>query len=186
MFSRLMILSFSFVFFGHLALLTYKFLDHDNSFVHGTKTTSIAVRLKTYDTPKDKAQLTPPLKKKVIKKKVKKAKSTIAKAKKENKTSDKKPKETNLSKSIDSIITNYVKPIYPRIALRRGITGEVVLALWVKGNGALEKLIVEKSSGNDSLDKSALIAAKTWKFKEFSSNFSKTFKFKKKIVYSLN
>jgi protein TonB len=184
--SRNFIISFCAVITFHISILATKLIDKSQTFEHGPKTSRMAVRLQVMDNKKViVSPKTKPLKNKINKKSVVTEKKEISTEKIVSQDREQIKKEVT-PKNVDSIITNYVKPSYPRIALRRGITGEVVLALWVKGNGTLEKLIVETSSGNNSLDHSALVAAKTWKFKQISNNFSKVFKFKKRIVYSIN
>ncbi|GEM_PF-2998906 len=101
-----------------------------------------------------------------------------------------KPQEENSSapaaKNFESVVKSYVEPHYPRIALRRGITGKVSLTLWVKGTGEIDKVLVSESSGYQSLDNSALLAAKSWSFKRLSDNSNSLYKLSKVIVYKIN
>lgn len=127
------------------------------------------------------------VKKKVIKNKVVKKKATQPQkqtAKKEI-TETAKPSQPQ-TKAFDSVIRNYVAPHYPRLALRRGITGKVRLTLFVKGNGELDKVLIAQSSGNASLDQSALAAAKRWTFKDLSKEPNAIFKLSKLVVYKIN
>jgi protein TonB len=48
--------------------------------------------------------------------------------------------------------------------LRRGIQGEVLLRILVGADGRPEKIEIEKSSGHREFDRSAMQAAKNWKF----------------------
>lgn len=90
------------------------------------------------------------------------------------------------TKAFESSIKDYVSPHYPRIALRRGITGVVRLTIWVKGSGEIDKIVLAESSGHSSLDNSALDAAKQWKFKQLSSNSQQLYKLSKTVVYKIN
>jgi protein TonB len=56
------------------------------------------------------------------------------------------------------------KPIYPREARERGYQGEVVLKVEVLSNGRVGQIEVRKSSGHESLDRSALATVKQWRF----------------------
>ncbi len=80
------------------------------------------------------------------------------------------------TKSFDSVIANYTQPHYPRMAIRRGLTGIVTLTLWIKHTGEVDKVELTKSSGHDSLDQSALNAVKTWKFKNLTADIGATYK----------
>ncbi len=90
------------------------------------------------------------------------------------------------TKSFDSVIANYSQPRYPRMAIRRGLTGIVTLTLWIRGNGNVDKVELTKSSGHKSLDQSALDAVKSWKFKNIASTMGHIFKVEKRIVYRIN
>lgn len=92
----------------------------------------------------------------------------------------------SVSKKFESVISQFVQPQYPRIAIARGLTGVVVLRLKIKGNGSLEEVAILKSSGHSSLDDSALAAAKLWKFKSFSEQESTIFTTDKTVVYQIN
>ena len=125
------------------------------------------------------SQPTPVPKKKVVKKlkrkKVSPAKKEVVKRpQKITKAAPAAPQ----TKAFKSFINNYFQPHYPRIALRRGITGRVGLILLVLGDGQLKEVLISKSSGNVSLDNSALDAAKKWTFNKISTN--------PKTVYSLS
>jgi len=55
-------------------------------------------------------------------------------------------------------------PEYPMEAKQRGISGEVTIKFWVLPDGIIEKMIVEKTSGSEILDKAAQDAIKKWLF----------------------
>lgn len=92
----------------------------------------------------------------------------------------------SVSKKFESVISQFVQPQYPRIAIARGLTGIVVLRLKIKGDGILEDVAILKSSGHSSLDDSALAAAKLWKFKSFSEQSGTVFTTDKTVVYQIN
>ena len=48
--------------------------------------------------------------------------------------------------------------------LRRGIQGEVMLRILVLPDGRPDKIEVEKSSGHREFDRSAMQAARNWRF----------------------
>jgi TonB family protein len=56
------------------------------------------------------------------------------------------------------------KPSYPTIARRNGYEGAVLLRVWVLESGMVGKIEIEKSSGYEMLDNSALKAVKGWIF----------------------
>ena len=56
------------------------------------------------------------------------------------------------------------KPPYPALALKMRIEGTVTLRVLVLEDGTSGKVVLSKSSGNDSLDKSALETVAKWKF----------------------
>ncbi len=56
------------------------------------------------------------------------------------------------------------KPRYPIIARRSGYEGVVLLRVWVMGSGKVGKIELERSSGYEVLDKSAIEAVKNWIF----------------------
>jgi periplasmic protein TonB len=59
---------------------------------------------------------------------------------------------------------NNPKPHYPGIARSRHWEGLVYLRVYVSPGGLCEKLNVQRSSGHDELDESALQAVRKWKF----------------------
>ena len=56
------------------------------------------------------------------------------------------------------------KPAYPLEARERGSQGEVLLKVKVLPNGRVGEVVVEKSSGFEVLDQSALVTVKKWRF----------------------
>ncbi len=56
------------------------------------------------------------------------------------------------------------KPFYPQEARKRGYEGEVLLKVEVLANGGVGRVEVRKSSGYETLDRSALTTVKEWKF----------------------
>ena len=56
------------------------------------------------------------------------------------------------------------KPLYPRIARRKGYEGIVVLKVEILPDGRVGETLVKKSSGYPVLDRSALKTVKQWRF----------------------
>lgn len=66
-----------------------------------------------------------------------------------------------------TIDTHYVdnpKPAYPAVALRQGWQGQVMLRVQVNEEGVSDAVTIERSSGYELLDESALEAVKQWRF----------------------
>lgn len=131
-----------------------------------------------------------PIKKKsVIKKQKTKSVKQVAKVQKSTSPSNNTHKLKALElakKNFNSLLRSYSRPNYPRRELRRGITGEVILGFWVKGNGKVVQLKILRSSGNKALDLSALEAAKRWKFKDLGVKTAQVIQLNKKVVYQIN
>lgn len=145
---------------------------------------SFRVKLEERLVPQTKTA--PKTPKKVIKKKKKKAKKVVKSNQKVQETQKKQKVSKSQTKPFESAISSYVNPYYPRLALRRNITGVVRLTLWIKGDGSIDKIILAQSSGHSSLDASALDAAKQWTFKQLSANNDDLYKVSKTIVYKIN
>lgn len=64
-------------------------------------------------------------------------------------------------------------PIYPLVARKKGWEGEVLLKLLISSKGNAENVEIEKSSGFDALDNSALQEIKKWKFMPQERNGAK-------------
>ena len=56
------------------------------------------------------------------------------------------------------------KPVYPQEAKEKGHEGEVILRVEVLSNGQVGQIEVRRSSGYESLDRSALTTVKQWRF----------------------
>ena len=56
------------------------------------------------------------------------------------------------------------KPVYPRMAIRRGIEGDVGLSVNVSSAGQVSKVSVSKPSGFAILDQAAIDSVKKWEF----------------------
>jgi len=56
------------------------------------------------------------------------------------------------------------KPVYPQEAKEKGHEGEVILRVEVLSNGRVGQIEVRRSSGYESLDRSALTTVKQWRF----------------------
>ena len=62
------------------------------------------------------------------------------------------------------------KPVYPRIAIRRGIEGEVGLSVSVSPSGQVSRVSVSKPSGFAILDQAAIDSVKKWEFTPATRN----------------
>lgn len=56
------------------------------------------------------------------------------------------------------------KPVYPRMAIRRGLEGEVGLSVSVSSSGQVSEVSVSKPSGYAILDQAAIDSVKKWEF----------------------
>ena len=56
------------------------------------------------------------------------------------------------------------RPVYPKFALKKGLGGNVIIKVWIKEDGRVEKSNVIISSGIDVIDKSAIKAAERSRF----------------------
>ena len=74
-------------------------------------------------------------------------------------------------------------PLYPRVALRRGWTGKVLLQVLVGQNGKAKRVDILKPSKHQPLNKSAVQAALSWTFQRPQANT--TYLVKKEIVFKL-
>jgi protein TonB len=66
--------------------------------------------------------------------------------------------------------TRYVPPEYPHDALKKGISGAVLLRITVAGDGKVKSATVVKSDPADVFDEAALHAARRWRFKPFAAD----------------
>ena len=79
----------------------------------------------------------------------------------------------------ESSVINYSEPLYPRIAIKRGIEGNLRLKIKVGPEGIPIETSILKSSGSDLLDNAAIEAVKRWVFKK---NESSSFYYVEKII----
>jgi TonB family protein len=56
------------------------------------------------------------------------------------------------------------KPVYPRMAIRRGIEGEVELSVSVSALGQVSRISINKPSGFAMLDQAAIDSVRKWQF----------------------
>lgn len=78
-------------------------------------------------------------------------------------------------------IENYKEPLYPKLAIRRGIEGDLEVLINVSSDGVVQSVQLSRSSGHDLLDQAALTAIKEWRFKPRNSAYKVT----KKVVFKL-
>ena len=71
---------------------------------------------------------------------------------------------TNIGSSVDPSSKANNPPEYPREALRSGIEGTVVLLIHIDAQGNVIDIEVERSSRNRDMDRSAVRAARRWRF----------------------
>lgn len=71
----------------------------------------------------------------------------------------------DVAASVDFSSKNMNPPRYPPAAARAGIEGEVILVIDVDARGNVTNIQVERSSGNNDLDRSAIEAARAWRYK---------------------
>lgn len=69
---------------------------------------------------------------------------------------------------------NNPRPPYPRMAVLQGIEGTVRLQVLVQPDGSTSQVLLGQSSGNESLDRSALETVGTWKFNPARSQGKET------------
>tara|TARA_B100000214_G_C23771304_1_gene536872 strand:+ start:56 stop:727 length:672 start_codon:yes stop_codon:yes gene_type:complete len=63
-----------------------------------------------------------------------------------------------------------VRPIYPPVALRRGVEGKATIKIWINSNGKVTKAEVINKSGSDIIDNASLKAARTSSFYPLDQN----------------
>lgn len=76
-------------------------------------------------------------------------------------------------------ILNYSEPIYPRMAIARGIEGNLKVKIKISPEGQALETVILKSSGSELLDTSAINAIKKW---VFVKRDIKSFYFVEKII----
>lgn len=65
---------------------------------------------------------------------------------------------------VDANYLNNTKPEYPDLSIRLHEEGIVMLKVFVSSSGLAEQVFIEKSSGFERLDHSALLVVKKWRF----------------------
>lgn len=68
------------------------------------------------------------------------------------------------AQDFSSSVMNYSEPVYPKMALRRGLEGTLKVKIKINSQGIPEDTTLLKSSGFDILDNSAMEAIKRWVF----------------------
>lgn len=79
-------------------------------------------------------------------------------------------------------IINYFEPQYPKVALRRGLQGELKVKILVGSQGVPIETQILQSSGHKILDDSALEAVNKWVFKTRANN---TYYIVKTIIFQI-
>lgn len=75
---------------------------------------------------------------------------------------------TGVGVGFENTVTYYKEPVYPKMAIRRGIEGKVLVRLKISNEGIpLESQIIS-TSGHDTLDQAAVRATKEWRFQKRS------------------
>ncbi|WP_347987578.1 energy transducer TonB [Methylomonas sp. AM2-LC] len=64
----------------------------------------------------------------------------------------------------DANYLNNPKPVYPMVARQRHWEGLVILRVYITADGHAAQVNVQRSSGHEELDESALEAVKNWRF----------------------
>ena len=72
--------------------------------------------------------------------------------------------DTYTPASSDANYLNNPKPVYPMVARQRHWEGLVILRVNITADGHVAQVIVQRSSGHEELDESALEAVKNWRF----------------------
>lgn len=78
-------------------------------------------------------------------------------------------------------VANFREPTYPRLAIKRGLEGEVKVKMTISAEGDLLDVVLIKSSGHEILDSAAMAAAKNWRFQKRS----KVYSVEKNILFKL-
>lgn len=81
----------------------------------------------------------------------------------------------------DDSVTSFSEPIYPKLAIKRGLEGQVRLRVEVSAEGSPEKITILESSKHEILDRAALEGAKNWRFQKRSSPYA----VEKNIIFKL-
>lgn len=106
-------------------------------------------------------------------KKVIKKKRTKPKPKKVEEPPKDEPKVEEIDDTDAEEYQGNKDPIYPKIAIRKGWQGTVILMVEVLKDGSIGSIKLSKSSGKSILDKAALKAVSTWRFYPATNNGKK-------------
>lgn len=92
--------------------------------------------------------------------------------------------QSSMSSESDFIAASltYTEPIYPKIAIKRGIEGIVKIRLRISLEGQVEATEILKSSEQESLDKAVLDSVPQWKFQKKESPYYVV----KTVIFKLN
>lgn len=172
----------------HLGVLLYKkktilFAPPSSQQINSALTVRLQQRPVIKEQPKEVIKkITPKKIKKQGRRKALKPQKEVVKKEVQKKLLPNAPKKM----AFNNAIRNYVEPHYPRLAIRRGITGTVKLSLMILGNGQVKNVLITQSSGHDLLDSSVMDAAKQWVFNKLSDNPQAIYKISKTLVFKLN
>lgn len=83
---------------------------------------------------------------------------------------NKMPEVTFVDYEVAPVIVKEVKPHYPEMAAASGIEADVVLLVFINESGNVEHVIVQSSSGFQSMDDEAVEAARKCKFEPALQN----------------
>ncbi len=83
--------------------------------------------------------------------------------------------------SFGDSVTSFSEPIYPRLAIKRNLEGQVRLRVKVSAEGLPEETTIIESSGHEILDNAAFHATKNWRFQKKAHPYT----VEKNIVFKL-
>jgi TonB family protein len=89
----------------------------------------------------------------------------------------------NTQSNFAATILYFQEPIYPKLAIKRNLEGEVKLSLKISASGAPLEIQIIKSSGHALLDQASLEAANDWRFQKRLG--SEHYTVEKTIVFKL-
>jgi TonB family protein len=89
---------------------------------------------------------------------------------------------SDASLEFNHTIQSYADPVYPRLALKRGIVGVVKVKISVSADGVPSQILVIKTSGHKILDDAAMEAIKKW---TFTKKNNLTYFVEKTIVFEI-
>lgn len=89
---------------------------------------------------------------------------------------------SEVSLEFNHTIQSYVEPIYPRIALKRGIEGVVKVKIGISADGVPSQIFVIKTSGHKILDDAVMEAIRKW---TFTKKNNLTYFVEKTIVFEI-